>query len=317
MTASAVATGQPRSWSPLGFLPLEESDLAEHLALSLADETRGSISALGSGDDARLWVRRLTWDSAHFSVPMLRIELVDCGSAPSVDAMSRVLQDLTAELDRSEPVYHVTAEVPADQPPVVQAFGAAGYRLIETRLTYYLPNAAAFRPTERWPVRPAASDDIPDLRMVAATARNPWDRYHADPFFGAEAADDYLATYAEACVGGLADVVLVPADPAGAAPGAFMGLTIESRKGCPLSVGLDHECRLSLSIGRIPLVAVGPDRRGWHVRLLSEATVLFAERGVEVAIMTTQLANRAVIRNCEKLGYRLGRATHVFASWRR
>ncbi len=68
-----------------------------------------------------------------------------------------------------------------------------------------------------------------------------------------------------------------------------------------------------MAVGRIPLVAVRPERQGWHGRLLSEMSLLFRERGMEVVCMTTQATNRAVIRNCEKLGYRFGRLTHLFA----
>jgi dTDP-4-amino-4,6-dideoxy-D-galactose acyltransferase len=68
-----------------------------------------------------------------------------------------------------------------------------------------------------------------------------------------------------------------------------------------------------MGVGRIVLVAVDPDRQGWHLRLLAEATRLFTDRSVKVAHMTTQATNRAVIRNCEKLGYRYGKATHIMA----
>jgi dTDP-4-amino-4,6-dideoxy-D-galactose acyltransferase len=63
----------------------------------------------------------------------------------------------------------------------------------------------------------------------------------------------------------------------------------------------------------MPLVAVSERRHGWHLRLLTEMAYLFRERGVRVAAMTTQATNRAVIRNCEKAGFRFGRLTHVFA----
>lgn len=64
-----------------------------------------------------------------------------------------------------------------------------------------------------------------------------------------------------------------------------------------------------------PLVAVSTARPGWHFRLLSETTRKLAE-SVKVACMTTQAANGAVIRNCEKLGFRLGRVTHILAASR-
>lgn len=59
------------------------------------------------------------------------------------------------------------------------------------------------------------------------------------------------------------------------------------------------------------LSAVGEQRRGWYVKLISELSHYFKERGVDTCFMTTQSTNRAVIRTWEKLGYSFGRCAHV------
>jgi dTDP-4-amino-4,6-dideoxy-D-galactose acyltransferase len=184
--------------------------------------------------------------------------------------------------------------------------------LVETRLTYFVPDTSAVHWPEHYPVRTAGLSDVPHLRDVAASARNLYDRYHADPFFGVDIADRYLATYAEESVKGLADFIVVPDPDDGAPPGGFFTVTHAEPSGCPF--GRNHVCPLDMGVGRIPLVAVSAARPGWHLRLLVETTRMLAGRSVRVACMTTQAANRAVVRNCEKVGYRLGRVTHVLAA---
>ena len=67
-------------------------------------------------------------------------------------------------------------------------------------------------------------------------------------------------------------------------------------------------------VGRIPLVAVSGARPGWHLKLLVATTRLLAARSAQLVCMTTQATNRAVVRNCEKVGFRLGRVTHVLVA---
>jgi dTDP-4-amino-4,6-dideoxy-D-galactose acyltransferase len=207
--------------------------------------------------------------------------------------------------------YYLFAEVPAQDADVAQALGLAGWRLVETRLTYYSSPLPAID-APRSPVRWANEADVSHLREVASSAANPYDRYHADPFFGPDVASRYLATYVEQSVRGFASGVLVPAPGDGRPAGAFFTALVHHRGACPL--GVPHECDLDLGLGRIPLVAVSDDRKGWHARLLAEMLRYFAKEELDVVLMTTQLANRPVIRNCEKLGLRLGSAAHVFAT---
>ena len=150
-----------------------------------------------------------------------------------------------------------------------------------------------------WPIRSsvrlATKSDIPALRKVAIDARNPFDRIHADPLFPQSVADEYLATFIENSVKGFAGIVMVPADLE-SLPGAFFTAKLTPS---------EDSC-IGLNLGRIVLVAVGEERRGWHMRLMAEMSYHFKTCGVEVAYMTTQSTNRAVIRNSEKLAYRYG-----------
>lgn len=305
-------------YSPLSFLRTWRDQCVEHVALGLDDARAGPLERASSASGTEVHYRRLTWDSAHFGVPMFRIECAfwngGTDATTRTDAAGAVAGSLAAlqalVRDESEHGY-VSAEVPAEDVPTAQALGLAGFRLIETRVTYFRDDVQSSAAGSRWGVRAATLGDIADLRAVAAGSRNAFDRYHADLFFSPEQADAYLATYAEASVRGMADLVLVPDEPAGSPPGAFFTATLTKPPACPL--GLNHDCAFAVAVGRIPLVAVGPERQGWHLRLLAEMTHRFRERGMDVACMTTQATNRAVIRNCEKLGYRFGRVTQMFA----
>jgi dTDP-4-amino-4,6-dideoxy-D-galactose acyltransferase len=229
-----------------------------------------------------------------------------------VEKLAEAARRFLSGVDTLDGRYYVWAELPAEDSVPIQALGMSGFRLTETRLIYYLPDPALMQWPERYPVRLADEGDIDHLRRVAVTARNPYDRYHIDAFFGPDVADRYLATYAEESVRGLADFVVIPDPPDGALPGGFFTATSSVPPACPLGGPLP--CQLDLGVGRIPLVAVSPERSGWHLRLLVETTRLLAERSADVVHMSTQATNHAVRRNCEKVGYRLGRVTHVLVA---
>jgi dTDP-4-amino-4,6-dideoxy-D-galactose acyltransferase len=313
MAGPVIPSDRALAHSPLAFLHEHGPALVEHLDVALArGVANGEIQVTGT--DARWYWRELEWDSHYFGSKVIRLE--QAAWEPSmVDADARlasVLRDLLKAARESHAQHYVFAELPASDLVLLRALGEAGFRLVETRLTYFLADASAFTWPERYPVRLAHDGDAPSLGRVASESRNPFDRYHADPFFGDHIADRYLATYAEACVTGLADFVLVPDPHDGAAPGAFFAVTCTAPPRCPF--GWDHRCPIQIGVGRILLVAVGPTRTGWHLRLLVETTRLLAEQAVQVVSMTTQATNGAVIRNCEKLGFRLGRVTHVLAN---
>jgi len=307
---AAVAQSRLLAYSPLGFLRGHDDVLMEHLREQILESSDATLLRFGSR--AHCWLRRLDWDSRFFGYPVFRLEFAQTGAGwDGIRELADTLRAMQHEVAREHGPAYVFGEIPAEDIDVLQALGVAGFRLVETRVTYFLDDVAHFDWTPRYGVRTATTEDIPDLRRIGREARNVYDRYHADPFFGDAIADEYLATYAEESAKGFADLVLVPEEGDGHPPGAFFTAQITRPPTCPL--GMDHSCPLGLTIGRIPLVAVGAERHGWHLRLMAEMTHLFRERSVDVAYMGTQLTNRAVIHNSEKLGYRFGRATHVFA----
>jgi len=274
------------------------------LRAELRDRADGSFERDGVG----IAIDRRTWDTEFFGCPMVRIPIVE-HEGVAIETIGRVAADAFERVLGSATDGYMWCEVPVGLPALVQGLCAGGFRHVETRTTWVWEVSRPPRDRTRVRVRQARPEDADDLRSVAATARNPWDRYHADPFFTTDVADGYLAAYAEACLRGMSETVLVPDAGDTAAPGAFMAVAIDRRPVCPAGNG--DSCALPATIGRIPLVAVGESRRGWHQQLLAAAMERLASEGVEVGVMTTQLANRAVTTNCERLGWRLGHATHV------
>ena len=290
-------------YTPFNFLRTYENALVQTYIAHLNDDIAND--ALQTfGIDARWFMRFLKWDSTHFSCPTYRLEFADWDKhvADPATALANTLMNLKLTLANQHAQYYLFAEIPSEDTVALQAMGLAGFKLIETRLTYFSDNLKNFTWPERFQIRPATKADIPHLRNVAMTAVNLYDRYHADPFFTRVIANEYLATFVENSINGFADVVLIPKEDE-QLPNAFFTAHFIS----PKDSGLD------INIARIVLVAVNPERSGWHLKLFTEMTYYFQQMNMDVACMTTQSTNRAVIRNCEKLGYRYGRSTHLYA----
>ena len=293
-----------RFYSPVSFLrahhegltALESDFLQQGLANGEIKSTDGS---------ARVLYRQLDWDSRYFEVPVYRSEFATCRDElgeDSLKTMAVAYRALVARLNDQHARFYVFGDVPSEDRLVLQAMGLAGFKLIETRVTYYRDNIQKFESDERYPTRLANEADIPNLKDVARRARNAFDRYHADPFFSPAVADDYVATYVANSVLGYSDMVIVPA-PDSAEPGAFLTGAFDRR----------HEKACGRKLARIPLTAVAAERSGWNRRLNSELMHWFKDRGAQTIYTTTQTTNRAAIRVLESLQYSYGRCTHLLA----
>jgi dTDP-4-amino-4,6-dideoxy-D-galactose acyltransferase len=149
--------------------------------------------------------------------------------------------------------------------------------------------------------RKASKVDIPYLKKVASQAVNDFDRYHADPFFTTRMANNYLETYIENCVNGFSECVFVP--DLDQVPYSFVALS-----------RLKEDSWFEKEpLFRIPLTACLPENKGWHYLLCLEALHYAKNNNAKCLVMTTQTTNKAVIHNCEKLGFKLGSCTHIFS----
>jgi dTDP-4-amino-4,6-dideoxy-D-galactose acyltransferase len=249
-------------------------------------QTRGATSAHATF---------LPWDSVFFKKPVYRLDwLLSDSATKRRAALGRVEREARAGKGR-----YLFAVVPTEDALALDSLGTAGWSVIETRLTYWHGEISTFRPPKRFSVRPAKKTDLPSLRRAAIAARNPFDRFHADPFFGASHADRLMSEWVRASVcDGFADVSLVPSTER---PQAIHTLRY-----------LESEWRaLGTSVSQIAFTAVSPKVHGWYPKLLSESLVYFRNRGTQIVTLTTQAANRSVIRTLERYGFSLGNAQLV------
>lgn len=230
----------------------------------------------------------LSWDSNFFKADMYKIPPFESGS---------LKQDQVRSLFRKKRT-HIMAEVPAEATYHIRDLCQAGFSLVETRLHYY--HLLHLQPSEKLTSRSAETADIENLKLVAAGAVNEFDRYHSDPFFSGEEASNYLSTYIANCINGFAEIVLVPPFPT--FPASF----------CAVSRIADPCWKENRPLFRIPLTACLPANKGWHFTLCHQALHYAKEQGGAAMLMTTQATNKAVMHNCEKLGFKLGSCTHIF-----
>lgn len=263
------------AWNSLGFLDRLFS-FPENIMKETSDET-----PIG---------KRLDWDSAFFNSGIYKIDFLP--AKPLSDWKSRV------GFLESDKRWNVFAEVPSEDIQAFHQLSDLGFTLVETRLTYY--HLLDGLPDETQPSRNAVSDDIPSLRKTASQAVNAFDKYHADPFFSDEETNRYLETYIENCVNGFAERVFVP--DLKTPPASFVAL------------GRVKDDRfVNGFFYRIPLTACLPQNKGWHYPLCLHALHYAESQKADILVMTTQSTNKAVIHNCEKLGFKLGSCTHLFS----
>lgn len=257
------------------------------------------VVPVAAGDVHWLW-QVLPWDSTYFGTPMVRLFTGLFEPEVPPGDLARAATSLREHLAERHGAFYAFSIVPAEDVSLLQALTTAGWRLVETRLTYYRDQLADFQfPAHA--VREASVTEAAHIGKIAAAARNPYDRFHADSWCTDEQADAYLARYAENAVGsGLATTVLVPNEPA---------LPVDSF--LAISDLMPDATALGTRLSRVLLTAVGPANRGWHLKLVAETLRRAQALGHEAVLMTTQASNPAVFRTAETLGFRLGAVSHV------
>ena len=247
-------------------------------------------------------LRHLAWDSDYFGTPTYRLLTGLFTEQASAAELQVAAADLRTQL-AGRGAFYAFSVVPTEDTRLLQALTGAGWSLIETRLTYYHDSVATFD-WPRYPVRLARPEEAEAIGQIAAAARNPYDRFHADPWFGSARADAFLARYAAATVAGDcgATAVLVP-DTETLPVDSFLSLS-------DLSV---DAAALGVPMGRAMLAAVGPQNRGWYLKLMAESLHRARERGQRYVLATTQATNQVVFRTWSKLGFQLGATVHVLA----
>lgn len=242
----------------------------------------------------------LPWDTDFFQAPVYKLFTVLFGPNTTVEQLATTGDAFKRHL-RQQGAAYCFSELPIEDTKVIQALGNAGWRLVETRVTYFHDAVADFA-SPRYSVCSAAREDAAFIGQIAATSRNEYDRFHADPWFSASQADGFLAKYASAAVEGYCNDVLIP-DEADLPVDSFLAISDLQ----------EHGASLGTSFSRVVLTAVGPANRGWHYKLVAETVHRARALGAAYVLMTTQTTNRAVFRTCEKLQFKLGGSSCVLA----
>lgn len=248
------------------------------------------------GHDHFFVFRKLAWDSDFFSCDINKIEyiLYDHYSLP---ILSKAIKRFLLEIAKPSEYYFI--DIPSEEILLIQALNDNKFKLIETRLNYYLNNINHFD-SKRYNVRKATIDDIQPLRQVAIKMRNRYDRVHADFAFNIDVADAYLGKYIEESIMGFADIVLVPDIPK-VVPFGFLALNK------PRNI-------TGIQVAKLVLAAVDNTHvKGWLYNLLTEAIYELKNHSTEYITTITQASNNPAIKTWEKAGFKLGFITHIFS----
>lgn len=235
----------------------------------------------------------LHWDSDFFGAPVYKLFTVLFAANSTAKGVSLAIKKFLLHI-REVGCAYLFVEIPIEDTLLLQALGLAGWRIVETRLTFYHDAIADFDYMQ-FLTREAVSEEAELIGHISATARNEYDRFHADAWFGNIRADAFLHRYAAAAVEGYCDAVLVPDEP-NVIVDSFLAID-----DTPI-----HAARLGFRASRIVLTAVGPANKGWHLKLVAETIQRARKMQADYVLMTTQATNRAVFRTCEKLGFKLG-----------
>lgn len=250
-----------------------------------------------SGKEHVFVVKFLKWDTDYFNVKTFKLLYVLYNHLDYV-TLKLATQKFVKEFFVEKGNY-CFSEIPSEDIITIQALNESGFKLVENRLTYYL-DLKNYN-YERFAVRSASYDDIPNLKRVARIMRNEYDRFHAETIFDFQKADEFLATFIEESIKGFSDYVIVP-NEINTDPDAF--LTANYLK--------EEWDLIGEKISKMVLSAVSSETcKGWYIKLISEMAYHLKENGANFAFMHPATTNKAVIHSYEKLGCKYGKCIHV------
>lgn len=273
---------------------------AKKLSRELPEENDLRFRYQSNGLDIAFIAERLPWDSGFFRHETAKLHYIHPINTP-YDPTADYNAAMTAftEALRQRGIVYVLAPTFPEDLAALRALGKAGFELI-TSLNYYHISVQDFAYPERFDARPAVPDDVPSLGKTAQQEVNPYDRFHADPFFTRADADRMMYQWVKASVcDGFADLTMVPNVPK---PKAF----------CTVNYHQDKWEAWGMKMGQLVLSAIDREFRGWYLKCFTEILYHLKSMNAEHAYLSTQITNRAAIRQCEKLSFRYGRSEHTF-----
>ena len=116
------------------------------------------------GYDHFFLLSHLQWDSNYFKVDINRLDFVLYDHSNML-ILQKAIKEFLLKVLTKENVY-LFINIPSEDIDLIQALGANGFRLIETRLNYFRDDLSTYN-IERYKVRAAEEKDIPNLMRVA------------------------------------------------------------------------------------------------------------------------------------------------------
>lgn len=240
----------------------------------------------------------LEWDSNYFGIPTYKLKAI-LYDPKDLNILSKAIEHFISKYFKKNQYCFI--EIPSEDIWTIQSLNLNGFKLVETRLTYYL-DLQKFT-NERYAVRQGMISDNNNLKRVASEMVNIYDRFHADLSYNSIKADEFLSTYIEESLKGFADYVIVPNEN-GVPPDAFV--TAKYQK--------EDWSGIGEKISKMVLSAVSSDTcRGWYIKLISEMAYHLKEVGANYAYMHPATTNKAVIYSYEKLGCKYGKCVHILS----
>jgi hypothetical protein len=294
-------------WSPLDFIRGISIDgdramQADSLLRSVGSANDLSFSCrLDSGTEVAVLAERLPWDSAFFGFEVARLNgvfpLDAAGYEPAAD-YTAAIGALVSKAGAAG-IRYLFGAIDGRDLPTNRAVAAAGFVLIETRLTWH-QSVRHYHHPRRFRCRRATAADLEALTALAAAVENPYDRFNADPFIPKADVTRLMETWLRASlVEGFADDTFIPDS---AAPRAV----------CTVKYHDDKAAAWDASIAQLVLAMAAPDAGTGFVGIISEIAHHLKERGTDHLYFSTQATNRRIVRVAEHLGFRYGKAEHVF-----
>lgn len=249
------------------------------------------------GEEYNFIYEFLNWDSDFFKTPTFKLNFV-LFCEKNYQNLVKAILHFKEEVIKDN---YIFIEIPSEDIFVIQALNENLFRLVETRMTYYL-DLENFK-NERYSVREATLNDVSNLTRVSSEMVNPFDRFHADICFDEKIADSFLGVFAQESVKGFADYVMIPNEE-GIPPDSF--LTAKYYK--------NWWSDIDIKVSKMVLSAVSSEtNRGWYIKLISEMAFHLKDIGAKYALMHPASTNKAVIHTYEKLGCKLGKVTHILS----
>jgi len=254
------------------------------------------IELIQDGETHYFFIRLLEWDTRYFGFSIYRIEFILYNHNDLSILNNGIKKFIENHIGFGD---YYMINIPCEDTLLTQSICNTDFKLVETRLNYYLSDIQTFS-APRFSVRKALNNDAENLRAVASKMRNKYDRVHADSAFSEKTADDYLGEFAFQSVNGFADIVLVP-NIEGVKPFGFLA------GNNPINV-------CGINVSKLVLAAIDSSvEDGWLFKLLTEMVYCVKEMNADYLTTITQASNKSAVHVWEKCGFKLGYTTHVFS----